>query len=133
MNLTTPALLFSAISLLLLAYTNRFLVLAQLVRQLAAQERKEHRDITECQIHSLKKRIILTKLMQALGVVSFILCTLSMFSLFISREDTGIALFGSSVLCLTASLIFSLWEVLISTDALNIELGGMKYEKDQNH
>ena len=34
LTLTTPALLFSAVSLILLAYTNRFLSYAQLVRQL---------------------------------------------------------------------------------------------------
>jgi Protein of unknown function (DUF2721). len=33
-NLTTPALLFPAISLLLLAYTSRFLALAALMREL---------------------------------------------------------------------------------------------------
>ncbi len=129
MDLTTPALLFSAISLLLLAYTNRFLVLAQLIRQLAAQERQEHREFTECQILSLKRRVVLTKMMQAFGVLSFLLCTLSMFSLFISREKLGIILFGVSVLFLAISLVISLWEVMISTDALNMELQGMKLIK----
>ena len=34
LSITTPALLFPAISLLLLAYTNRFLALAALMRDL---------------------------------------------------------------------------------------------------
>jgi hypothetical protein len=37
LSLTTPALLFSAISLLLLAYTNRFLAYASVVRNLHAR------------------------------------------------------------------------------------------------
>jgi len=126
MDLTTPALLFSAISLLLLAYTNRFLVLAQLIRQLVAQQKQEHQEVTVCQIESLKLRVVLTKMMQAFGVVSFLLCTLSMFSLFVHREQLGIILFGVSVLALAISLVISLWEVMISTDALNMELQGMK-------
>ena len=37
-SLTTPALLFPAISLLLLAYTNRFFALAALIRNLSNGE-----------------------------------------------------------------------------------------------
>ena len=33
-DISTPALLFSAISLLILAYTNRFLTIAQIIRNL---------------------------------------------------------------------------------------------------
>ena len=39
----TPALLFPAISLLLLAYTNRFLALANLVRRLHDEYNREHK------------------------------------------------------------------------------------------
>jgi len=79
MELTTPALLFPAISLLLLAYTIRFLVLAQLIRQLHGQSQEQIQDITLRQIANLRLRIVLTKFMLGFGVLSFILCTLSMF------------------------------------------------------
>jgi hypothetical protein len=122
MTLTTPALLFPAISLLLLAYTNRFLVLAQLIRELNAREGSTNRPIVLAQIDNLKKRIKLIRAMQVWGVFSFLLCTLSMFSLFIEQQLPGIILFGVSLCCLTLSLIISLYEIHISCDAIEIEL-----------
>lgn len=122
MTLTTPALLFPAISLLLLAYTNRFLTLAQLIRKLADEERSTHHEVTARQILMLRKRITLTKRMQMAGVLSFLLCTLSMFALFLSLELPGMVLFGTSLISLSISLVYSLWEVMISTNALNVQL-----------
>ncbi len=122
MTLTTPALLFPAISLLLLAYTNRFLVLAQLIRKLADEERNQHQETNARQILLLRRRISLTKRMQLAGVFSFLLCTLSMFALFLSLELTGMVLFGVSLVTLSVSLIYSLWEIQISTNALNVQL-----------
>lgn len=122
MTLTTPALLFPAISLLLLAYTNRFLTLAQLIRKLADEERSTHHEVTARQILMLRKRITLTKRMQMAGVLSFLLCTLSMFALFLSLELLGMVLFGTSLISLSISLVYSLWEVMISTNALNVQL-----------
>ncbi len=126
MTLTTPALLFPAISLLLLAYTNRFLVLAQLIRKLADEERNQHLETNTRQILLLRRRISLTKRMQLAGVFSFLLCTLSMFALFLSLELTGMVLFGGSLVTLAVSLIYSLWEIQISTNALNVQLQDME-------
>ncbi|SDM21699.1 Protein of unknown function [Modicisalibacter muralis] len=122
MTLTTPALLFPAISLLLLAYTNRFLTLAQLIRKLASEERGQDHELAARQILLLRQRISLTKRMQVAGVLSFLLCTLSMFALFLSLELLGMVLFGASLISLSTSLVFSLWEVMISTNALNVQL-----------
>jgi hypothetical protein len=122
LNLTTPALLFPAISLLFLAYTNRFLVLAQLIRQLHGNNRAEVHDIVLRQLKNLRKRILLMKVMQLLGVVAFILCSLSMVSIFLHSAWTGELLFGSSLACLTGSLLVSLYEVWVSTDAIELEL-----------
>lgn len=122
MTLTTPALLFPAISLLLLAYTNRFLVLAQVIRKLADEERSGHKEVHTRQILLLRQRIILTKRMQVAGVLSFLLCTLAMFAVFLSLQLLGMILFGISLITLSISLVFSLWEVMISTNALNVQL-----------
>ena len=108
MTLTTPGLLFPAISLLLLAYTNRFLVLAQLIRELNSREGESIRPVVVAQI--------------VYGVASFLLCTLSMFALFIEFNTTGIILFGVSLACLSLSLLTSLFEIHISCDAIEIEL-----------
>ncbi len=122
MNLTTPALLFPAISLLLLAYTNRFLVLAQLIRQLHDREGGRPRQMVCRQIGSLRKRISLILWMQGLGVLSFLLCAVSMFLVFISMGVSAEVFFGLSILLLACSLLISLWEIAISTTAIEIEL-----------
>lgn len=123
MNLTTPALLFPAISLLLLAYTNRFLVLAQLIRQLHSQYKNDdQKELVLRQIANLRHRITLIRRMQALGVMSFILCAVSMFLVFIHLELAAQLAFGLSLFLLLLSLIFSFYEITISTRAIEIEL-----------
>ena len=118
MDITTPALLFPAISLLLLAYTNRFLTLAQLIRQLAAD--RDSPDLVARQIPGLKRRIGLIKYMQSFGVVSFLLCALSMLAIYAAHAALGNILFGLSIVALAVSLLLSLGEVVISTQALSV-------------
>ena len=122
MTISTPALLFPAISLLLLAYTNRFLVLAQLIRQLRQMDSEEDHALIARQISMLRKRILLTKRMQTYGVLSFFVCTLSMFALFLNIERAGAIAFGISLILLSISLLYSLYEIVISTNAINVEL-----------
>jgi hypothetical protein len=125
-DLTTPALLFPAISLLLLAYTNRFLTIAQLIRQLKANLNSENYTQVSKQISNLKKRVQLIIWMQALGVISILFCTISMIALFYESNSFGYMTFGLSLLFMVASLVISLWEILISGKALNVELEEMK-------
>ena len=126
MTITTPALLFPAISLLLLAYTNRFLVLAQLIRQLNNREGDQVRDLAKRQIVNLRQRIVLIRSMQRWGVISFLLCTLSMFCLFMQWELAGQWCFGASLATLVPSLAVSLYEIQISCNAINIELESLE-------
>lgn len=131
MTLTTPALLFPAISLLLLAYTNRFLVLAQLIRQLRQMDSEEDHALIARQISMLRKRILLTKRMQTYGVLSFFVCTVSMFALFLGIELAGTIAFGISLILLSISLLFSLYEIVISTNAINVELESFEASKQE--
>lgn len=126
MTITTPALLFPAISLLFLAYTNRFLVLAQLIRQLNNREGEQVRDLAKRQIENLRKRIVLIRSMQRWGVISFMLCTLSMFALFLNWHLAGQLFFGTSLISLLMSLVMSLYEIQISCNAINIELESLE-------
>ena len=132
MDLTTPALLFPAISLLLLAYTNRFLVLAQLIRQLKQMDSEDDHALIARQIGMLRKRIVLTKRMQTFGVLSFFLCTMSMFLLFLGSEMPGIVAFGISLVLLSLSLLYSLYEIQISTNAINVELSNFEARKSES-
>ncbi len=122
MTLTTRALQFPAISLLLLVYTNRFQVLAQLIRNLRKQHIERESDVNLRQLSLLQKRIGYIKYMQALAIFSFILCTFSMFSLFLDYQMAGMWLFGISLLSMVGSLLFALVKVLMSTNALSVEL-----------
>ena len=121
-TISPPAILFSAISLLMLAYTNRFLALAALVRQFIqkfAEEKDKH--ILE-QIHNFKKRLTIIKYTQLFGVVSFLLCVISMFSIFMHMIIAAEIIFALSLIALFISLLLSLQEVLLSIGALNIEM-----------
>ncbi|SNS51694.1 Protein of unknown function [Noviherbaspirillum humi] len=122
MNLTTPVLVFPAISLLLLAYTNRFVVLTQVIRHLHNQNQNNLTETVARQIANLGLRLRLIRRMQALGVLSFILAASAMFLLLLEFERTAQYLFGGSVVLLIGSLFFSLFEILISTNAIEIEL-----------
>ncbi|WP_243641273.1 DUF2721 domain-containing protein [Xylanivirga thermophila] len=122
LELTTPALLFTAISLLISAYTSRFLTLAQLLRQLdGAYREKPDKRILD-QMKNLSRRIRLIRWMQVMGVLSFILCVLSMFLLFMDNHIGGQISFGISLLSLMLSLIILIYEVQISVDAIAYQL-----------
>ena len=126
-NFNTPALLFPAISLLLLAYTNRFLALANLTRKLHDEYNEGHKSKTLLQqIKSLKRRINLIRYMQGLGVFSFFLCVVCMYCLYIEKPETAGYIFATSLLTLAASLFISLVEIIKSTNAIELELGDME-------
>lgn len=129
-GLATPALLFPAVSLLLLAYTNRFLGLAGLIRGLAARY-QETRDRTLVdQIHNLRHRLMLIRRMQALGVASIFACVTCMFALFAGGQTVGKIIFGVSLILLMGSLAMSFREIQLSTNALNIQLSVLERGPD---
>lgn len=129
LTLGTPSLLFPAVSLLLLAYTNRFLALASLIRDLQAQYASTHRRNLLAQIDNLKRRVRLIQTMQAGGAGSLLLCVGSMFLLFGGLPEVARWLFGASLVLMMVSLALSVREIWISVTALNIQLAEM--ESDQ--
>jgi hypothetical protein len=132
-NFTTPALLFPAISLLLLAYTNRFLALANLVRKLHDEyKRGEQSKIILQQIHSLRSRLRLVRYMQGLGVFSFLCCVVTMYTIYSGWMVAVKYEFALSLLSLLVSLIISLFEITQSTKALELELSDIE-EPERSH
>lgn len=125
LDLTTPSLLFSAISLILLAYTNRFLAYANVVRNLKDKYQQSGNPQDIEQIKNLRKRLSLTQSMQILGIASLLLCVVAMFSIYINLPELGIYLFGSALVLLAASLGVCIWEINISVKALDIHLKDM--------
>ena len=127
-TLTTPALLFPAVSLLLVAYTNRFLALGSRIRNLHALYRSTPDTNLEGQIVILRKRVVLIRNMQFLGVGSLFLCVLCMFLLFGGKLFIGKVIFGCSLIFMLGSLGISLQEILISMEALKLELSDMEQQ-----
>ena len=124
--MVTPTLLFSAVSLIMLAYTNRFLSYAQLVRNLKDKYVKDRSEVTAAQIANLRKRLNLTRSMQILVISSLFCCVVSMFFCFISLRVTAIIIFGIALLLLISSLGLSIRELVISTRALEIHLNDLE-------
>ncbi|MEO1055239.1 MAG: DUF2721 domain-containing protein [Bacteroidota bacterium] len=126
-DITVPALLFPAISLLLLAYTNRFLAIATLIRDLYQKNKNNPGQETLVeQINNLRTRVNLIRNMQIYGVSSFFLCVLSMFMLFWDKAVWGSYIFGASIVLLMVSLALSIQEIRKSTVALNLQLSDLQ-------
>lgn len=122
LDLTTPSLLFSAISLILLAYTNRFLSYASVVRALKEKHQQTHDPKDIAQIANLRKRLYLTRSMQILGILCLLLCVIAMFFIYVSWQIFAAWIFGIALLLLAASLCVCIWEINISVKALEIHL-----------
>jgi len=121
-NLTTPAVLFPAVSLLLLAYTNRFLALAGVIRKLHADYQVAPYPAYLGQIANLRYRIRLVRNMQFCGVLSLLLCTVCMFLLFCGLITPSEIVFCLSLVVMMISLIISLMEIQTSVRALDLHL-----------
>ena len=125
-DLTTPALLFSTISLLLLAYTNRFLGLASIIRKLHSDHTETPNQVYVEQIRNLRRRIYLIRDMQTLGVCSLLACTICMGTLFMGWVDIGKLIFGGSLVLMASSLALSIMEIRMSVGALELHLKDME-------
>ena len=126
LTLTTPALLFSAISLILLAYNNRFLAYAQVVRNLHTTFKENPNSLLLGQIQNLRKRLQLTKTMQILGISSLLLCVICMFLIYVNLHIWAEILFGIALVLLILSLAISIREIQISVKALDLHLNDME-------
>ncbi|WP_255988005.1 DUF2721 domain-containing protein [Chitinolyticbacter albus] len=127
-SITTPSLLFPAISLLMLAYTNRFLALSTIIRQLYDAHNHEPHVNNLRQLGNLRRRVALIRGMQAFGIGSLLCCLISMVLMAIHQTLGAQLLFGGSLLLMVASLILCLGEILISDSALNILLSDIESE-----
>ena len=126
LELQTPALLFPAISLLLLAYTNRFLHLAALIRTLHGNYKQAPDPLIVAQIGNLRFRLRLIRNMQSLGVSGLFGCVLCMFMLFEGWNGVATAIFALSLFLVLGSLAFSIWEIRLSAGALDLHLSDLE-------
>lgn len=127
-TLTTPALLFSAISLILLAYTNRFVAYTTVIRNLYKQYKENPTSVLKGQIENLRKRLYLIRTMQIYGVVSLFLCVITMFLIFVGLRIVAAWIFGAALILLCVSLAYSISEITISVRSMELHLSNMEEE-----
>ena len=128
-NLTTPALLFPTVSLLMLAYTNRFLTLATIIRNLYDRYNTEKNQNLLGQIANLRFRVYLIRNMQIFGVLSLLMCVVSMFALFAGWIIAGQWSFAIALMLMIVSMLISLRELQISVGALDLLLTDLEEHK----
>lgn len=125
LSIETPALLFSATSLILLAYTNRFLTIAQIVRSLKKNYEEGQKKSILLEIDNLNRRLTLIRWMQLMGVLCLFLSVFAMLLLFLDLQVVALYFFGLSLFSLLVSLGLSFWEISISVKALRVHLGDL--------
>ena len=125
-SITTPALLFPAITILFLAYSNRFLTIASRIREKQDVFSKTQSPVAQKQIVSFRKRIRLILAMELFAVLGIIHCTVAMGFVFFAMQYQGNIAFALSIVFIVFSLIASIGELLLSTKALNIEIADME-------
>ncbi|CAM3830799.1 DUF2721 domain-containing protein [Aquirufa aurantiipilula] len=126
LSISTPALLFSTVSLLMIAFTNRFMSMASLIRDLHLKFQKNPEDAIFKQIENLRLRMKLIQSMQIIAIFSLLLSVICMFLLFMNEEMIARWFFGIGLIGMSIALSLSAWEITISTKALEVELSDME-------
>jgi hypothetical protein len=133
MEISTPAIIFPAISMLMLAYTNRFMVISQRIRTLHEKYSKENTESVLLQIANLRQRFKLIRWMQICSASAFIMCTLCILMILTGFNPNHVTkMFGASLVSLVVSLSLALSEIVISTKAIELELQGIE-DKLEKH
>ncbi|NOT04827.1 MAG: DUF2721 domain-containing protein [Anaerolineales bacterium] len=132
-SLGTPALLFPTVSLLMLAYTNRFLTLATIIRTLHDRYKNDQNDNLLGQIANLRYRVYLIRNMQIFGVLSLLFCVISMFALFAGWSAGGQWSFAIALILMIVSMLISLRELQISVGALDLLLVELEDEEKKGN
>lgn len=124
---SVPALVFSAVSLLMLGYTNRFLTLSELVRSLHKRyvDSNGEDQSAKGQIDNLSTRLKLIRWTQLFGAFAFALATAAMI-IFLFSTTISFYIFISALVSLLISLALLMFELQISINAINIQLDEMK-------
>lgn len=122
LDISTPALVFPALSVLMLAYTNKFIAISKRVRALHAEHKRTPTQALHKQIRSLNKRMIYIRNMQICAIAGFSSNILSMGFIFLGLNTLAIFLFGLGISLVFISLIISILEIYMSVQAMTVLL-----------
>ncbi len=122
LDISTPALVFPALSVLMLAYTNRFIAISKRVRALHAEhQRKPSANLLE-QIKLLRKRMLYIRNMQIGALTGFSSNILSIAFIFFGLDQVALIFFGLGLILVFVSLIICIVEIYLSVHAMRILL-----------
>lgn len=116
--ISTPALLFPAITILILTYSNRFSTLSNKIREFIRKGEDA------AQIAVFRRRVGYVRRMLLWGILGLAASALSMLALVFKCTNTGVGLFVLADLSIVISLIYAILDVSISTNALELEVNG---------
>ena len=120
LDISTPALVFPAVTLLILAYSQRFASLSHMIRQFSEEKKVHDSEVLEAQLRNFNRRIHLVQRTEAFGVLGLIMSMISSLALFAQAELLGMICFVMSLSLILLSLTFALWEIMLSTEALHV-------------
>lgn len=132
LQLTTPALLFPTISLLLLAYTNRYIAISNRIRLLHSTYKNEVNDLILRQIKILKKRIYLIRNMQLFGIGGMFGAAMTMFLFYFGLDGLAQISFAGSLISILVSISLCSYEIYLSNKALMIQISDIEMEIDKS-
>ena len=131
--ITTPALLFPAIAILMLGYVNRYLGTASVIRALKKDYDTGYKRVNVvAQLKILQKRIELSRYMLEIGATALLAACLSMFLIFAEQQRGGEIAFGVSLIAMILSLFLSFYETLLSNKSLQIEIEDVYKQEAHN-
>lgn len=132
LEISTPALLFPAISLLFLSFTNRFHHLSALIRNLHNDWLAQQNSPLHAQIINLRRRLTVIRTMQLAGALSLFFCVMAMLSVLAGGPSWAVCTFISALVLMAVSLSCLIYEVWISDGALKILLQSVEKESESH-
>jgi uncharacterized Tic20 family protein len=126
LTFATPALLFPAVSLLFISYTNRFISYAELIRRLHDRWREDTTTAVAQQISNLRLRIRLIRGMQIAGAISLVFSVACMILLVFDQAIAAEIVFAVALFGMLGSLALLIVEITISMRALDLQLSDLE-------
>ena len=131
LDLTTSALLFPAIPLLMITFGTRFTVVSELIRKIH-DEYAADIDLDDVrakrmlgEISALKKRLWMIQINQTLSSLSFFFNLLPMFALYMGNQNLAKTIFGIALALLMLAVVLFIIEISIAVRSLNLQLSDL--------
>ncbi len=127
LTISVPTLFFSALSIMVLAYSSKFFAYGNIIRKLHQEYKSSPDEDIINQIKNLRRRLSIIRNMQICGITGLLLCVISMFNIYIDNNNLATYIFGIALILFICALLFIIKEILISTKALELKLKNLTH------